>query len=81
MGILRVIGEELRAEVLSPTPAGAFIWLAFWALVFGDRLLSDPLVLGWTVLLFGTLGGLSWWEIIYGKDARKERERARRRSD
>ena len=59
---------------------GAFLWIAFWALLFGDRLLSDPQVLGWTVLLFGALGGLSWWEILYGKDARRERERARRRA-
>ena len=78
----RALGAVFRRPLgaMLVMTVGDLIWIAFWALVFGDRLLSDPLVLGWTVLLFGTLGGLSWWEIFYGKDARRERERARRRT-
>ena len=78
----RALGAVFRRPLgaMVVMTVGALIWIAFWALIFGERLLSDPLVLAWTVLLFGTLGGLSWWEIIYGKDARRERERASRRS-
>jgi hypothetical protein len=78
--IVRVLAAVFRRPVgaMLIMSAGVYCWMMILAVLFNERLSSEPFLLVWVVLLFGTLGGLSWWEIFYGRAARKAQARSRR---
>ena len=54
---------------------GVAIWLALWAVILRDRsMLELRWEAAWLVGVFATFGGIAWWEIFHGKEARRRRD-------